>query len=49
MRHVISVSLSEKTVLDLKEKTRVDPRFRNKSHLIEYAIQKVLEEDKAEE
>ena len=42
MRHVISVSLSEDTILKLRENLRQNSIFRNKSHFIEYAINNVL-------
>jgi metal-responsive CopG/Arc/MetJ family transcriptional regulator len=42
MRHVVSISLSEDTILKLREKLRHSHDFRNKSHLIEYAIERFL-------
>lgn len=45
MRHVISISLKEETVLKLKDKIRNSDIFRNKSHAIEYAINKLLREE----
>ena len=47
MRHVISVSLKEKTILELREKVRDNDIFRNKSHFIEYAIKKTIEKKNA--
>jgi Arc/MetJ-type ribon-helix-helix transcriptional regulator len=43
MRYVISISLSEDTVIKLREKLRLDDSFRNKSHFIEHAIKKAIE------
>lgn len=45
MRHVLSISLKEETVLALREKIRNNDFFRNKSHLVENAIKRFLEED----
>lgn len=45
MRHVVSISLKEDTVLRLREKLRECSEFRNKSHLIEYAIERLLEDE----
>lgn len=42
MKAKISVTLDEETVLKVLKKLR-DDRFRNKSHVIEYAIEKFLE------
>ena len=46
MKHKISISISEKTLLKLKEKLRNSSLFRNKSHLIEYAIEYFLGDEK---
>ncbi len=45
MRHVVSISLHEDTILKLREKLRLDDSFRNKSHFIEHAIKKAIEEE----
>ncbi len=44
MKHKLSVSIDEKTVLEMFEKIR-DGTFRNKSHLIEFAVKKYLQEE----
>lgn len=47
MKHRISISLNENTVLAIQDSLRQNSRsgiFRNKSHLIEQAIKKFLEE-----
>jgi Arc/MetJ-type ribon-helix-helix transcriptional regulator len=43
MKHKLSVSIDENTVLEMFEKIR-DGTFRNKSHLVEFAIKRYLEE-----
>jgi len=44
MKQKISITIDEQTVLDIL-KTLVSGRFRNKSHFIEYAVKKFLEEE----
>ena len=44
MRHTISFSLQEKTIQKLGEKLREGNSYRNKSHLVECAIERFLEE-----
>ena len=47
MKHRISITLDEETLLDVFEKlrnSRKDGSFRNKSHLVEYALKKFLQE-----
>jgi len=44
MKHKLSVSIDMDTVLQMFEKIR-DGTFRNKSHLVEFAVKKYLEED----
>jgi len=44
MKHKLSVSIDMDTVLQMFEKIR-DGTFRNKSHLVEFAIKKYLEEE----
>jgi Arc/MetJ-type ribon-helix-helix transcriptional regulator len=46
MRCPVSVSLKEETVLKIRERLRQSPEFRNKSHLVEYAVEKLLKEEK---
>jgi len=46
MKHKISISISEKTLIKVMEKLRSSSLFRNKSHLIEYAINTLLGEEK---
>jgi len=50
MKHRISISLDEETLLAIHETLRNDSKsgiFRNKSHLIEYAINKFMEDKNA--
>lgn len=42
MRHVVSISLSEETLINLREKLRHNSMFRNKSHFVEYVINNYL-------
>lgn len=44
MKHKLSVSIDMDTVLQMFEKIR-DGTFRNKSHLVEFAVKKYLEEE----
>lgn len=44
MKQRISVSVDEETVLKIQKKLR-QGFFRNKSHVVEYAIQKLEEEN----
>ena len=44
MKHKLSVSL-DREILDNLDKTLCDGRFRNKSHAIEFAVNKLLEEE----
>lgn len=46
MRQVVSVSLKEETVNTLRDKIRESDVFRNKSHFIELAIKRALEDEK---
>ncbi len=41
MKHVVSVSLDEKTIIEIREKLR-GGKYRNKSHLVETAILELL-------
>ncbi len=43
MKHKLSVSIDMDTVLQMFEKIR-DGTFRNKSHLVEFAVKRYLEE-----
>ncbi len=45
MRQAVSISLKEETVLALREKIRSSNRFRNKSHLVETAIDEFLKNE----
>jgi len=45
MKHKLSVSVDEETVVRIQEKIR-QRVFRNKSHAVEYALMKVLEDRK---
>lgn len=42
MKHKLSVTLDEKLVLGIL-KTLSTGKFRNKSHVVEYAVRKLLE------
>jgi hypothetical protein len=44
MKNVVSFSLEEETLIKLKEKLRGSNIFRNKSHLVEVAIEEYLKE-----
>lgn len=46
MKHRLSITLEEDTVLKLKEAVRIDSDFRNQSHFVETAIKEKLKEDK---
>ena len=46
MKHRISISLDEETLLAIQDTLKNDSRsgiFRNKSHLVEYAIKRFME------
>lgn len=43
MKHKLSISIEMGTVLQMFEKIK-DGTFRNKSHLVEFAVQKYLQE-----
>ncbi len=43
MRHRISVTLEQETVLDLMGMLR-DPRFHNRSQIVEHALKRLFEE-----
>ncbi len=45
MRQSVSISLKEETVLALREKIRNSNRFRNKSHLVETALDEFLSKE----
>ncbi len=48
MKHRISITLDENTLLSIQDKLRTESRsgiFRNKSHFIEYAVKKFLEDN----
>jgi Arc/MetJ-type ribon-helix-helix transcriptional regulator len=44
MKHRISLTLDEETVLRLKEAVRNNSNFRNQSHFVEVAIKKMMDE-----
>ena len=46
MKQKISLTIDEKTVHDIL-KTISTGKFRNKSHVVEYAVKKLLEEQNA--
>jgi len=43
MRHKTSVSFDEKTIYGIRDLIR-SRLFRNKSHVVEYAVQKLIDE-----
>ena len=43
MKHKLSITLDEKLVLDIIRNLSTG-KFRNRSHLVEYAVKKLLEE-----
>lgn len=45
MKHKLSITMDEETVLKVMGKLR-NGQFRNKSHVVEYAVKKFLEENK---
>ena len=42
MKHKISISVDEKTVELVRKLLREDAIFRNKSHVFEYAVKKMV-------
>ena len=44
MKQKISITIDEKTVLDIEQSVSTG-RFRNKSHVVEFAVKKLLEEE----
>ena len=44
MKQKLSVTLEEKTIVEIQEQLR-SGRFRNKSHVVESAVKKLLEEE----
>jgi Arc/MetJ-type ribon-helix-helix transcriptional regulator len=44
MKAKLSITVDENTVLDIL-KTLSNGKFRNKSHFIEYAVKKLIEEE----
>ncbi len=44
MKHKLSITMDEGTILRIRDKLR-DGLFRNKSHFIEYAVQRFLENE----
>ncbi|MBI2101209.1 hypothetical protein HYT53_01235 [Candidatus Woesearchaeota archaeon] len=44
MKHKLSITIDEKVVFDIL-KTIESGRFRNKSHVVEFAVKKLLEEE----
>ena len=45
MKHRISITLDEETVLKLKEAVRLSSDYRNQSHFVEVAIKEKIEGD----
>jgi len=43
MKHKLSITLDEETILKMHDKVR-EGSFRNKSHLVEYSVKKMMEE-----
>ena len=48
MKLKLSISMDEETVSKLEEAVK-DGRFRNKSHIVEYAVNKMLKQDDVNE
>ena len=48
MKHVVSVSLDEETIVKIREKLRSDKSFRSKSHVVEEALRDFLRGDESE-
>ncbi|MEK6837890.1 MAG: hypothetical protein AABX69_04520 [Nanoarchaeota archaeon] len=48
MKQKISITIDEQTVFDIL-KTIESGKFRNKSHVIEFAVKKLLEEENGRE
>ncbi len=44
MKHKLSITMDEETVLKVLGKLR-SGRFRNKSHVVEYAVKRFLEDE----
>ena len=44
MKHRISITINENTLLKLKERVRLSNDFRNQSHLVELALENFLRE-----
>ncbi|MDP2749919.1 MAG: hypothetical protein Q8O89_03755 [Nanoarchaeota archaeon] len=44
MKHKMSITMDEETVLAVMGKLK-SGRFRNKSHVIEYAVKKLMDDD----
>jgi len=42
MKHTFTVSLDEETIMQIRLRARTGP-YRNKSHLVEEAVKKLLE------
>jgi len=43
MKHKLSITVDEDVILKMRDKIR-EGMFRNKSHLIEYSVKKLLED-----
>lgn len=41
MKHIVSVSLGEDTIVKMRERLRLDKSFRSKSHLVEEAVRRL--------
>ena len=48
MKQKISISLDEETVFGIQDHLRTG-KFRNKSHVVEYAVKKLLEAENSED
>jgi len=44
MKHRISISIDEELILKIRELMRKENIFRNKSHVVEYAIQELIKQ-----
>lgn len=47
MKHKLSITIDEETVFDILKSVE-SGKFRNKSHVVEYAVKKLLESEQPE-
>jgi Arc/MetJ-type ribon-helix-helix transcriptional regulator len=44
MKHKVSISLDEETIVKVREQIRTG-KFRNRSHAVEYALRRLIEDE----